>query len=195
MKDEASEIPKSFGQIPKEGPKANEEQHQEAFFYLGVLSATFASIEIHVQHLLGVISGLNIIDYQLIEDNSLGKNLQLLKKMNRFHQFKIKEIEDFIKGATKLSEVRNTLIHGRWEIIVDETQTPFATVWNYKIKFSENDGQKLFERGVQHAFTFPQMADLITNARALDESLKDIIADYITRDKPGARSTIRGSIK
>ena len=135
--------------------EASEEQKREAYYYFGVLSASFAELESRVQFLLGTMCHFQgIIEYYLIEENSLDRNMQLLNKINqalRFAPEKIKKLSDEVR---LVRQVRNDMIHGRWEIFLNEGLTPVIAVWESKIKAYKSSNGHGFQRGYQHVFTF-----------------------------------------
>lgn len=165
------------------------------YSYLGILATTFAEIETRLQDLIGTMEGLHFIGYKLLEGNSLEKNLQLLSSLSQFRHFKVNEIKEFINGLSKIKTDRNNLIHGNWEIFQDKSLQPVVSVRSSRIRITNINDIKSWQKGSQRIYTIEEMRNLIETAKKLCENLKDILAAQISKNHPGSEWWIRKALK
>lgn len=187
------ELEKIFGK--EATAPATEQEIEKAYYFLGIIATKFAEIEKHLQALLGLMAGLKFVGYKLIESNSLEKNLQLLKELNKWEKFKETDVAYFIKGISDIKPDRNSLIHGVWEIFRDENHEPVISVRSYKSKYSIEDGKDTWKMGTQRLYSFKDMLVLIERAKELNERLKDILAAFMAKDHPGSEPMLRQMLK
>jgi len=104
----------------------------EFYAHLGLLSVKFAQMEYRLSTILGKLFGTedDLIPVTVTENNSLSKNIELLKKLNRIRKFQDSLINDLINQIGKIQSDRNLFIHGIWG-------TPFESEGSTKIVCDE----------------------------------------------------------
>jgi hypothetical protein len=109
----------------------------EFYAQLGLLSVKFAQMEYKLSTILGKLFGTenDLIPVTVMEKNSLSKNIELLRKLNKIRKFQYSLILDLISQISKIQSDRNLFIHGIWsdpfesensiEIVCDEKKVRY----------------------------------------------------------------------
>lgn len=165
---------------------------QEEKFYsnLGLLSVKFAQVDSLLAEILGKLIGSedDLISETLTEDNTISKNIYLIKKINRIHSFNEPLINDLLAEVDKIRKVRNLFIHGIWGSPF-ETDGELRIVCSArKIKYEEKINSKgvLIEQTWRHTEKqIFSLQDLIMYAKTIDEILEieNIIIESLDTEK------------
>ena len=123
---------------------------------VGILSTRFAISEQLVQEILCLsISNTtdDTITLTMIEEMSLWKKLDLLKKVIKINSGWENELSKMIKRLDKVRIERNLFIHGLWKDPVQNGNDITITVETKKIKFEEDKPDpKLVKDGYPHSY-------------------------------------------
>jgi hypothetical protein len=95
----------------------------EFYAHLGLLSVKFAKLEFKLSVILGKFLDPNddLIPTVITEHNSLSKNIDLLKKLDRVRNWEHSLISRLIDQISKIKNDRNLFIHGIWsDPIIEE---------------------------------------------------------------------------
>ena len=88
---------------------------KEFYFYIGLLSAKFAKMEVLTRDMLGAfISDDNVLNAYLFEKNSLDINIKLLKNINKKYQYEVDILDKILQEIAYIKSERNAFIHGIW---------------------------------------------------------------------------------
>lgn len=111
----------------------------EFYAHIGLLSVRFAQMEYNLSTILGRLFGTedDLIPVTVTENNSLSKNIELLKKLNRIRKFQDTIITDLIKQIVKIQSDRNLFIHGIWSAPFESEGTIKIVCDEKKIRYEE----------------------------------------------------------
>jgi|GEM_PF-4774189 len=129
----------------------------EFYSEVGLLSTKFAISEQLIQEILCLIiskSTNDTITLTMIEDMSLWKKLDLLKKILKVHSFWEKDLLSIIDRLDKVRVERNLFIHGLWKKPIQEGNKITVSVETKKIKFKEDKPDpELVKQGYSHSYS------------------------------------------
>jgi hypothetical protein len=109
----------------------------EFYAHIGLLSVKFAKLEFKLSIIVGKLLDPkdDLIPTLITENNSLNKNIELLKKIDRVRNWEHSLISKLIGQVSKIKNDRNLFIHGIWsdptkeensiEIICDERKISY----------------------------------------------------------------------
>ena len=88
---------------------------QEFYYYLGLLSTKFAKTEYNILMILGLLIVEDfVLTGTLLEQNTLDRNIQILKKINKYRRFKSNLMSQMLEKLGSVKKNRNLFIHGIW---------------------------------------------------------------------------------
>jgi len=88
---------------------------KEFYYYLGLLSTKFATLENNIMSILGkLITDEIFLINTIIEKNSLSQNIELLKKINLYKEFETESITKLLENISSFRQERNLFIHALW---------------------------------------------------------------------------------
>lgn len=91
------------------------ESTKEFYYYLGLLSIKFAEVENNMLSIIGTLVTDDIFSINIvIEKNSLGQNIEILKKLISFRDFEQETAKKIIEKISTLRIERNLFIHALW---------------------------------------------------------------------------------
>lgn len=122
------EIIKRLEEKPEDLIKEMTTPENQFYSYLGLLSVKFAQIDSLLSEILVKLTGVDneLISETLTEDNSISKNIDLIRKINKIKCYNEPIMSDLIASIDKIRKVRNMFIHGIWG-------TPFESDGELKI--------------------------------------------------------------
>jgi hypothetical protein len=121
----------------------------EFYAHLGLLSVRFAKLEFKLSTILGKLLDPkdDLIPTLITENNSLSKNIELLKKLNRVRNFHHALVSNLTSQISKIQNDRNLFIHGIWsdpiinensiQIICEERKIRYNDEKDYEGNFVE----------------------------------------------------------
>jgi hypothetical protein len=115
------------------------EIEKEFYAYLGLLSVKFSEMENNLNQIVaGLIHNDDLIVTALLtEDNTLHKNLELLKKVNKFRDFQVSYIKQMVDQIGKVKITRNLFIHGVWSKPVQYENDILSHCNDVRLKYSD----------------------------------------------------------
>lgn len=125
---------------------------QEFYASLGILSTKYAQMERNIMRMLQKLIGPSHLSGMiLIENNSLSKNLDLIKQLNRIHGFEEEYMKRLLSKINGVKGYRNLFIHGIWrEPCVVDNDIEIICV-DFRIKYLEekvgNSKRKTWSHG------------------------------------------------
>lgn len=111
----------------------------EFYTHLGLLSVKFAQMEYKLSTILGKLFGTDddLITVTVTEKNTLSKNIELLKNLNRIRKFQYQLILDLINKIGKIQSDRNLFIHGIWSNPIKSENSINIICDEKKIRYNE----------------------------------------------------------
>jgi hypothetical protein len=111
----------------------------EFYARLGLLSVKFAQMEYKLSTILGKLFGSDddLITVTVTEKNTLTKNIELLKSLNRIRKFQYALILDLINKISKIQSDRNLFIHGIWGNPIISENSVIIICDEKKIRYNE----------------------------------------------------------
>jgi len=120
------------------------------FEKIGEMTIQFASLEHQLQSLLEILLGENsrLIGPFFIHELNLSVLLRKIKHVARFRiqsdAALLDELERVLKQVEATRDIRNLLVHGRWQIEEDCAACP-VRVQDFKMKYEDGQWQQLTE--------------------------------------------------
>jgi len=159
---------------------------KEFYFYIGLLSARFAKMEVLVRKMLGAfISEDDVLNAYLFEKNSIDANIKLIKTINIRHNYEPEILEGILDEVSYIKNERNTFIHGIWSEPSKKDNDVIIHCSNPKMKFvKEPDGKRwTFGSGKTVRLTFikklvSRIDDIIISQEAFVERLKNFDLEF-----------------
>ncbi len=157
---------------------------KEFYSHLGLLSVEYAKMEYNLSKILGKLirTDEETINVTLIEDNTLHRNISMLKKINRIRDFKASDIETIIELIGRVKNDRNKFIHGIWGNPFEDNGEIKIICEERKIKYTETKDKNgiVFRRNWQYNDHFmfsltylKEQIDTIKHIINLQENLID----------------------
>ncbi|OJW79520.1 MAG: hypothetical protein BGO69_12370 [Bacteroidetes bacterium 46-16] len=164
--------------------KASEET-KEFYFYLGLLSTKFAIVEYKMLEFLGLLIADDfVLTNTILERNSLSQNIELLKKINKYRQFKEDKVSILIQQVSAIRVNRNLFIHGIWSSPSKHQNDLIITCSEPKILYEESKMGRTWKSKRHHTFQLSyikkqvqQLDDIIIGQNYLTEKLKETVID------------------
>jgi hypothetical protein len=161
-------------------------QEEKFYAHLGQISVKFAQIDALLAEILAKLIGSDedLISETLIEDNSISKNIEIIKKINRIRSFNEPLINDLIKKIGTIRKVRNLFIHGIWTIPFESEGELKIVCSTRKITYKEEKDTKgvLIEKTWRHSVKQVfKLQDLTNYIRIIDEiqEIENIIIENL----------------
>ena len=143
----------------------------EFYAHIGLLSVKFAQMEYKLSTILGRLFGTedDLIPVTVTENNSLSKNIELLKKLNKIRKFQDSVITNLIKLIVEIQSDRNLFIHGIWSIPFESEGSIKIVCDEKKIRYEEKkesrwDGlDQTWHFNKNHIFSLSDIKSRISN--------------------------------
>jgi len=100
-----------------------------------LLSIRFSEIESLITHIIEKLinSDNDKVGYLLIEHNTLDRNLEVLKQINKQRAYEEEKISQTISELKSLKEIRNSFIHGVWsDVTINDKNETYIYCANHK---------------------------------------------------------------
>ncbi len=166
--------------------KEYDEAEKEFYFYIGLLSAKYARMELLVRRMLGAfISDDDVLNAYLFEKNGISANIELIKTINIRHNYEPEILKGILSEINNIKAERNSFIHGIWNAPHKKDNDVFINCINPKMKFvQEPDGRRWsFGDPKTVRLTFikklvSRVDDIILSQEAFVERLKNFDLEY-----------------
>ena len=120
-----------------------EDKEKEIYFFIGLLSTKFARMEANVIKILDkLIVDDFVISNTIMEGNSLAKNIELLKKLNKYRGIEEGLILNLCSRISSVRKDRNLFIHGLWGEPYIEENDIMVVCSDPRIEFFESGDHK-----------------------------------------------------
>lgn len=146
------------------------------FEKIGEMTIQFASLEHQLQTLLEALlgDGNQLVGPFFIHELTLSV---LLRKIKHVARFKIQtdgalldELERALKQIEATRDIRNLLVHGRWQIEEDCTACP-VRVQDFKMRYEDGQWQQLTET----TFNEKKLTAMVRRVQAMSNDVTHII--------------------
>ena len=116
---------------------------KEFYFYIGLLSAKYAKMEVLVRDMLGAfISDDNVLNGYIFQKNSIGGNIDLIETLNIKYDYETEIVNGILNEIKNIKNERNSFIHGIWSEPSKKDNDIHINCSNPKMKFKkEVDGK------------------------------------------------------
>lgn len=159
---------------------------KEFYFYIGLLSAKFAKMEVLTRKMLGAfISDDDVLNAYLFEKNSLDANINLIKTLNIKYQYETEILSKILQQIATIKTERNSFIHGIWSEPESKENDIHIYCSNPKMKSTpeENGRSWTFGKSKLVRLTFikslvHKLDDLMVIQKAFVERLKDYDLEF-----------------
>jgi hypothetical protein len=163
-------------------------QEDNFYSYLGMLSVKFALIDSLLSEILVKLIGIDddLISETLIEDNSISKNIDILKKINKIRNYNEYIMSDLITRIDEIRKVRNLFIHGNWGVPMESDGELKIVCCEKKIKYTEERDSKgkVIEKTWRHTkhqlFSLEDIKKIIHSIEAIQEIENSILESLDT---------------
>ncbi len=93
-----------------------EKNEEQLYLHLGLAATQFARLESQLRNLLvlEIYPANFMVGFQTIEENTLFKNMQLLRKINPYTGLDPDRVKNVLDRIDKVRKMRNSFIHGNW---------------------------------------------------------------------------------
>lgn len=161
--------------------------HENQFYsYLGLLSVKFAQIDTLLSEILVKLIGIDdeLISETLTEDNSISKNIDLIRKINKIKCYNEPIMNDLIASIDKIRKVRNMFIHGIWGTPFESDGELKIVCSVRKIKFNEEKDstgtviEKTWRHTGHQMFNLQDIKNIIQSIEEIQE-LENIIIESL----------------
>lgn len=152
------------------------EASKEFYYYLGLLSTKFAEVEVNIMSMLGklVVDEIFLIN-TIIERNSLRHNIELLKKINLYREFKTSEIKHLIEKISSLRIERNLFIHALWGKPFFKDGKIMISCLEPKVVSNINSYGRMRQSGKEHEFELSYLIKKISEVDEIINTQKSIL--------------------
>lgn len=166
--------------------KEYKDAEKEFYFYIGLLSAKFAKMEVLTRDMLGAfVSDDDVLNAYLFEKNTLDANIKLIKTINIKHQYETEIINTILQNIATIKTERNSFIHGIWSEPENKENDIHIICSNPKMKFTKEDNSRrwTFGKGKLVRLTFikslaHKIDDIIISQEAFIERLKNFDLEF-----------------
>lgn len=151
---------------------------KDIYANIGLLATQFAAIEQLVHDILVKIIVRNaheisdMFGITILENQTLGKRLGLLKKLNRFDNDYTERIVDLVESIEPKISIRNYFIHGVWSI-----EENSIVIENKKLKYTKLDDRQEWRYGGAKSVQQEELKQLNAELGSIIEDAKRILAD------------------
>jgi hypothetical protein len=123
----------------KQGTIPLSDTEKDFYAYLGLLSVKFSEMENNLAKIVATLINNDdkVITALLTEDNTLHKNLELLKRLIKVRDFQTPYIIQMIDLIGKVKAMRNLFIHGVWTKPHESQNDIVSSCNDIRIKYSE----------------------------------------------------------
>lgn len=171
--------------MPKRYKEYNDTE-KEFYFYIGLLSARFAKMEVLIRKMLGAfISDDDVLNAYLFEKNSIDANIKLIKTINEKHGYELKILDGILSEVSFIKNERNTFIHSIWSEPSKKDNDIIILCSNPKMKLIKEPNRKTwsFGNGKPVRLTFikklvSRIDDIILSQDAFIERLKNFDLEH-----------------
>lgn len=152
---------------------------KEFFYYLGLLSTKFASMESLLIDVIGCLIMPNpIITNTLLEKNSLFQNLELLNKLNKYIKVDQERVQKIYQSISNIRSKRNLFIHGVWKKPYKKDIKYFMICQESKLIYHEEENKKIWTQGKNHKFELTTISNLVWETTDIIVELENIISEF-----------------
>lgn len=159
---------------------------KEFYFYIGLLSARFAKMEVLVRDMLGAfISDDDVLNAYLFEKNSLDANIKLIKTINIKYDYEKEILVGILNEVSYIKSERNSFIHGIWSEPIVKDNDIVIYCRNPKMKFEKDPSGKrwTFGKGKSVRLTFikklvSRIDDIIISQKAFVDRLQNFDLEF-----------------
>ena len=135
----------------------------DIFKIVGRVSVLFSTLEAEIAKLLCMLVHQErpMLAATVLERNSFGQNLALLKKIAPFQDTRLESrVNRLLAVASPLKEKRNFFIHGRWDISPKLLNQGKIMVSNWKkISYQGNARHKSWRKGTDHILKYQELQE------------------------------------
>ena len=155
------------------------EEEKEFYYYLGLLSTKFATLETSLVDLIGCALKINVfISNVTMERNSLSQNIDLLRKIIKYSGWEKERIEKLISKISALRGSRNLFIHGIWGKPFQRKNGKFYVACREaKLELLNTNNKPHFTFGKVHTFELDQIKTLTWDIRDIVVEIEKIFFD------------------
>ncbi len=159
-----------------ENAKAEE---KEFYYYLGLLSTKFASLETSLIDLIGCALKINaFISNVTLERNSLSQNIDLLRRIIKHNGWEKERIEKIISKVSAVRTNRNLFIHGIWDKPFQRKNGKFyVSCREAKLELLNTGSLPHFTFGKVYIFELNQIKNLTWEVRDIVIEIEQIFFD------------------
>ncbi|GMN08627.1 hypothetical protein MTsPCn5_40170 [Croceitalea sp. MTPC5] len=153
-------------------------ERKDIYANIGLLATQFAAIEQLVHDILVKIIVRNaheisdMFGITIIENQTLGKRLGLLKKLNRFDNDYTERIGDLVESIEPKISIRNYFIHGVWSIKENS-----ILIENKKLKYTKLEDGQMWRYGGAKSVQQEELNQLNPDLGVIIENAKRILTD------------------
>jgi len=166
--------------------KQYSDTEKEFYFYIGLLSAKFAKMEVLVREMLGAfISDDDVLNAYLFEKNGIDTNIKLIKTINIRHNYEPEILNAILSEISYIKSERNTFIHGIWSEPSEKDNDIIIYCGNPKMKFTKEPNRKIwsFGNGKEVRLTFikklaSRIGDIIISQEEFIKRLKNFDLEF-----------------
>ena len=159
---------------------------KEFYFYIGLLSDRFAKMEVLVRDMLGAfIWDDAVLNAYLFEKNGLNENIQIIKTINKKHNYEPEILAGILNEVSYIKSERNSFIHGIWSEPKAKDNDIIIYCSSPKMKFEEEpNGKKwIFGHGKSVRLSYikklvSRIDDVMISQKAFVERLKNFDLEF-----------------
>lgn len=154
-------------------------EEKEFYYYLGLLSTKFASLETCLIDLIGCALKINVFKSNIIlERNSLSQNVDLLRRIIKYNQWEKERIEKIISKISAVRGNRNLFIHGIWNKPFQRKNGKFyVSCREAKLELLNINSQSQFTFGKVYTFELNRIKNLTWEIRDIVVEIEEIFFD------------------
>jgi len=153
---------------------------KQLYYYLGLISTKFASLEYNVLNLLSRLVVDNfVLATTILDKNTLYQNVELIKKINKYQKFEEATVSKLISNISKVRKTRNLFIHGIWSNPEKEGEQVVIQCAEPKILYEEGSYGASWSPKKYYEF---RLSDLEKECTTID-TLNKILADLLNKIK------------
>jgi hypothetical protein len=112
---------------------------KEFYTYLGLLSVKFSTMENNLAQIVAKLihNEEDLVTAILTEDNTLHKNIELIKQINKVRDFQVPYITNMLDLIQKVKSTRNLFIHGTWSKPFESQNDIMSLCNDIRLKYIE----------------------------------------------------------
>lgn len=159
---------------------------KEFYFYIGLLSDKFAKMEILLRDMLGAfISDDDVLNAYLFEKNGLDTNIQIIKTINKRHNYEPEILSGILSEVNYIKSERNSFIHGIWSEpkAKDNDVVVYCSSSKMKLEEEPNGKKWIFGHGKSVRLSYikrlvNRIDDVMLSQKAFIERLKNFDLEF-----------------